>query len=157
MRRFPDGPAGRAVSLDPAAIPQGARVQLDPTLNLKELGLTGYELTIAKALKRYGMILGDTGGALSLYAVGAQSWPTDPYPGLLEDDVYTYLSNIPVDRSRVIETGSQKPVTPLAVLPNPCGRIERAPEPPVEPLTLVPPDLPDLLPPAALSAAVAGD
>jgi hypothetical protein len=89
-------------------------------------------MTIAKALQRYGMILGDTGGALSLYAVGSQSWATDPYPGLLDDDLYTYLANIPVDRFRVLETGPQKRVTPLALRPSPCGRIDDATLPPVE-------------------------
>jgi hypothetical protein len=144
------GTASDGKTFDPAAIPQGARVQLDPSLNLRRLGLTSYEMTIARALKRYGMILGDTGGALSLYAVGAQSWPTDPYPGLLEDDVYTYLANIPVDRFRVIETGSQKPVTPLAVLQSPCGKIDADPTPAFAPPVAPggpPPELPDLLPP----------
>ena len=91
--------------------------------------------------------------------MGAQSWPTDPYPGLLEDDVYTYLSNIPVDRFRVIETGSQKPVTPLAVLPSPCGTIDLAPTPAFTPIVEPggpPPEVPELVPPAdetALPAA----
>jgi hypothetical protein len=150
------GTASDGKTFDPAAIPQGARVQLDPSLNLQRLGLTRYEMTIARALKRYGMILGDTGGALSLYAVGAQSWPTDPYPGLLEDDVYTYLANIPVNRFRVIDTGSQKPVTPLAVLPSPCGKIDLAAPPAFTPPVVTdgsPPALPAVLPPVEEPAA----
>lgn len=110
-----------------AALPQGARVQLDPALDLSSLYLTPYERTIAEALQRYGMYLGDTGGALALYAVSPQSFATNPYAGLLPDDPYVYLNKIPVNRFRVLNTGPQLALTPLIVVPSPCARIEVLP------------------------------
>jgi hypothetical protein len=113
-------------TVDPNAIPQGARVQLDPELDLDTLDLTPTERIIARALQRYGMLLGDTGGALSLYAVGAQSFPEYPYGGFLERTDVTYLSGIPVSRFRVLVTHEQHPLTPLAIDESPCAAIEPA-------------------------------
>ncbi|MBL7262312.1 hypothetical protein [Paractinoplanes lichenicola] len=108
-----------------AALPQGARVQLDPALDLSKLKLTAYERTIAEALQRYGMYLGDTGGAMALYAVSPQSFDTsNPYAGLLPDDPYVFLEKIPVNRFRVLKTGAQLAQTPLTVVPSSCARID---------------------------------
>jgi len=106
------------------ALPQGARVQLDPALDLGPLNLTTYERTVAEALQRYGMYLGDTGGALALYAVSPQSFDTNQYAGLLPDEPYVYLNKIPVNRFRVLKTGPQLAQTPLFVVPSLCARIE---------------------------------
>ena len=46
---------------DPAAIPMGARLQLDPAIDIDALGLPPYEATIAKALQTYGMYVGGLG------------------------------------------------------------------------------------------------
>ncbi|GAB2598263.1 hypothetical protein Aab01nite_74180 [Paractinoplanes abujensis] len=107
-----------------AALPQGARVQLDPTLDLDQLRLTAYERTIAEALQRYGMFLGDTGGALALYAVSPQSFTTNPYVDVLPDEPYVFLDRIPVNKFRVLRTGSQSVQTPLTVVPSSCAQIE---------------------------------
>jgi hypothetical protein len=106
------------------ALPQGARVQLDPTLDLSKLKLNSYERTIAEALQRYGMFLGDTGGALALYAVSPQSFNTNPYAGVLPNDPYVLLNKIPVNKFRVLNTGAQIARTPLAVVPSTCARID---------------------------------
>jgi hypothetical protein len=120
------GPVSPATSADGkssivGAIPEGARVQLDPSLNLNSLGLTPYQKVIAKALQTYGMILGDTGGALALYAVGRQSYQVDPYKGILPEEDYPDLGKIPVDRFRVLTLPPQqsKPIHQLA--PSGCG------------------------------------
>ena len=110
---------GLSTRLD--AIPFGARVQLDPSLNLDALGLTAYEKTVAKALQRYGMILGDSGGALSLYAINAKSYAVDPYAGVLPADDYAYLSKLPVDRFRVLATGAQNTRTAPPMDAPRCG------------------------------------
>ncbi len=55
------------------AIPEGARLQLDPNLNLDALGLRPWEKTIAQALQEYGMYLVDTGGAVALRVQHSQS------------------------------------------------------------------------------------
>jgi hypothetical protein len=102
---------GQSVRAD--ALPEGARVQLDPALNLDSLPLRPYERTIARALRRYGMYLGDTGGALTVYAVHPQSFLGDRYAGLLPSVTYPDLRNIPVNRFRVLELD---PITPPAIL-----------------------------------------
>jgi hypothetical protein len=113
--------ASDGLSTGANAIPMGARVQLDPSLNLSALGLTGYQLTIARALQQYGMILGDTGGALSLFAINPQSWLTNPYTGVLSGSTYDYLSGIPVNDFRVLATGPQSTRTAPAWTYNGCG------------------------------------
>ncbi len=61
------------------AIPEGARLQIDPGVDLSTLGLNPYEMIIARALQRYGMILGDTGGGVGLVAQNPLSTAV-PYP-----------------------------------------------------------------------------
>ncbi|MGB2951831.1 MAG: hypothetical protein WBB74_00405 [Gaiellaceae bacterium] len=51
-----------------SAMPEGAHVQLDPSLNLDSLGLTPWQKTVAVALQIYGMYLSDGGGTVSLNA-----------------------------------------------------------------------------------------
>ncbi len=123
------GPVAPATSSDgrttlAAALPQGARVQLDPSMDLDTLGLTPHERTIAKALQRYGMYLGDTGGALSLYAVNPQSFDTNPYSGILPDAAAIPLDKIPVNRFRVLKTGTQQAKTKYAIVPSSCAPID---------------------------------
>jgi len=50
------------------AIPEGTRFRLDPDVDLASLGLSPAALEIATALQRYGMIVSDTSGAVSLIA-----------------------------------------------------------------------------------------
>jgi hypothetical protein len=123
------GPVSPATSSDgrttlTAALPEGARVQLDPTLNLDTLKLTANERTIAEALQRYGMYLGDTGGALALYAVNPQSFDTNPYTGILPDEPSIPLNKIPVNRFRVLKTGTQLARTAYTIIPSTCARID---------------------------------
>lgn len=106
------------------ALPQGARVQLDPTLDLDSLGLDRSERAIAEALQRYGMFLGDTGGALALYAVSPQSFKDNAYAGLLPAGPYVVLNKLPVDRFRVLTTGAQESYTPLSMDASRCASIE---------------------------------
>jgi len=70
------------------ATPIGARVQLDPRLDLDSLGLQPWQKTVARALQVYGMYLGDTGGSLGLYAQNPINLGS-PYPW--GDGTYAYL------------------------------------------------------------------
>ncbi|MCV7217454.1 hypothetical protein H7J51_19440 [Mycobacterium crocinum] len=47
----------------PDCIPEGARLQLDPAVDLHSLGLTKGELAVATAMQRYGGYVVDVGGA----------------------------------------------------------------------------------------------
>jgi hypothetical protein len=83
------------------AIPEGARLQLDPGFDVSSL--PPYERTVARALQRYGMYLGDTGAAnVSLYAVNPQSYANNPFVGVLPDSDYVPLDGIPLNRFRVL-------------------------------------------------------
>lgn len=86
------------------AIPIGARIQLDPDLDLESLGLTSYEMTIARALQEYGMILCDTnGGSIELEAVNPISAKSNSYEGLLPEGTHISLDKIPVESFRILE------------------------------------------------------
>jgi hypothetical protein len=91
------------------AIPEGARLQLDPTLDLNTLSLPRYELIIARALQKYGMYLADTGGSnVAIPIVSPQGYAHDPYSGVLPDTTYAPLSGIPLERMRVLRLGPQR-------------------------------------------------
>ena len=51
------------------AIPEGARIQLDPAFNVAAQSWPAWEKVIATALQTYGAYVVDTGGSLALYGV----------------------------------------------------------------------------------------
>jgi hypothetical protein len=53
---------------DPRALPIGAHLQLDPTLNVATLPIPRWQKVIAVALQRYGGYVEDTGGSVAIYA-----------------------------------------------------------------------------------------
>jgi hypothetical protein len=53
------------VANDANALPEGARIQLDPAFNVDAQPWPYYEKVIAHALQTYGAYLGDTGGSIS--------------------------------------------------------------------------------------------
>jgi hypothetical protein len=105
-------------STEPGAIPEGARLQLDPELDLDALGLQPHERTIAEALQRYGMFLVDTGGAVALRVEHTLStgyeYPWGRRDGRLPTELARHL--------RVLETGPQHPVR-YDFVPNRCATI----------------------------------
>lgn len=91
------------------ALPEGAHLRLNPSLELDTLALSLVELKIARALQVYGMYLVDNGGesGIGLYAVDPRSTASDPYKGLFGDEIYPLLENIPLDQFQVLELPSQ--------------------------------------------------
>jgi hypothetical protein len=120
------GPAWPATSSDGrstnvGAIPEGTRVRLNPKLNLDSLSLAPYQRTIAEALQKYGMILGDTGGAMGLFAVGRQSFTgREPYP-MLPRGSFPDLSAIPINQFQVMASAPQTPKPDLQLQETGCG------------------------------------
>jgi hypothetical protein len=49
------------------ALPEGARLQLDPTLDVDSLSIPAWQKTIARALQKYGAYVRDNSGTLSIY------------------------------------------------------------------------------------------
>lgn len=92
----------------PYAIPEGARLQLDPSLTDEDFDQWGLDRTgkiIARAFQKYGMILVDHSGSFKLYIEDLASNPfvtqqwTDPQLNLTRDT----LSSIPYTSFRVLE------------------------------------------------------
>ena len=89
---------------------EGMRFQLDPSITEKDLdkwGLTREGKIVARALQKYGMFLGDNGGAMALQAqLLAQSsdgnrkkWEE------LSPGFYKNVEKIPTNKFRVVYTG----------------------------------------------------
>lgn len=97
-------------------IPEGARVQLDPSLDLDSLDMTEGERTVARALQTHGAYVGDNGGARMAFLfeyVPDSSVYEDA--GLVGD--YAPMDGIPWDRLQVLAdwNGGQDPdATPPA-------------------------------------------
>lgn len=90
-------------------VPEGARIQLDPAIDLDRLHLTRAERTIAQALQTYGAYAIDIGGgAVAFYfEIAADATPTDPgsvytSAGLSND--YFALDSLPWEHLRVLNT-----------------------------------------------------
>ena len=80
-------------------IPEGARLQLNPALNLDKLGLSKEAKVIAKALQEYGAIVGDNSRDFKLYFqnLGPDGGKWKLFPGLKD------ISKIPVSEFRVLK------------------------------------------------------
>ena len=96
-------------SSDPAALPEGARLRLDPTLDLGSLPLTPVERALARAMQTYGIYLVDDGGNPQLYAVDPASVSRFPYDHLDLAEDYERLDGIPWDKLQVLQLPSQDP------------------------------------------------
>jgi hypothetical protein len=76
-------PAQRSDGHDPSpsAIPEGTRFRLNPHLNIGALHLPPLTRMIALAAQRYGMIVRDQAGSVSLYAQDPTPTGSNPYTG----------------------------------------------------------------------------
>lgn len=103
-------PANRSDGTDTSAdaLPMGARLRLDPAVDVAELGLPPLGAEIARAAQRYGFIVTETSGAV---AIGAESGKAeqartgvDPWPAILAGvPDYAQLEGFPWDRVEVLE------------------------------------------------------
>ena len=102
------------------AVPEGARVQLDPTLDVDAIaGITPVERMVAKALQVYGAYNIDCGGASMALIFEAPHGEADPYPGAGLAD-YSSFPHIPWHRLRVLSaTPSASPSPSPSASPSP--------------------------------------
>ncbi len=90
-------------SHDARALPMGARVQLDPSLDLNSLNLSPAAKVIARALQEYGAYVGDEGSSgVAFIAESFYGKPVNRWAGLLREND---LVNLPTDRFRVLSLG----------------------------------------------------
>jgi hypothetical protein len=88
-----------------SAIPEGARIQLDPNFNVDAQSWSTWEKVIAKALQSYGAYVSDTGGSLAIRGVtdvnlGTTTWAWANTPK------GPSLSNLPWSSFRVLQLQS---------------------------------------------------
>lgn len=89
-------------------IPEGARIQLDPDLDLDRLGLSPGERTIARALQEFGAFNIDAGGAgVALYFEKSPEATSGDRVGRAYEDAgidsdYHRIDGLPWDRLRVL-------------------------------------------------------
>ncbi len=119
------GPVGMATesdgdTVDDAALPIGAHLVLDPAVDIDALNLPPAERAIAEALQRYGMVLADSSGGFTLYAVQPTSFSADPYTPIWGDVTWASIGQIPFDRMKVLPLGEQKPPYAGPPIPNRC-------------------------------------
>jgi hypothetical protein len=78
-------PAQRSDGIGPrTAIPEGARLRLDPALDLSSLNLPPLTRIIARAAQRYGLVVRDQTGetnGIALFAEDRTRWQADPTEG----------------------------------------------------------------------------
>jgi hypothetical protein len=94
-------------STRPDCIPEGARLQLDPSLDLESLNLKPGELAVARAMQRYGgylMDVADTSLSVSFEldrATPGELGQTYSEAGFRWD--YDAMENVPWDKLRVLK------------------------------------------------------
>jgi hypothetical protein len=103
----PPATASDGTTESDTALPEGARLRLDPSIDIAALGLSPAQETIAEALQTYGMILVDTSGGMSLYAASPQSYENFPYPPSWSADIWKDISGIPFDAMQVLPVEEQ--------------------------------------------------
>jgi hypothetical protein len=88
-------------STDPNAVPEGARVQLDPSINVDAQPWSTWQKTVAKALQRYGAYVADRGGSV---AVRGESETSRGYDGWsLAGVTGSSLNTLPWDKLNVLK------------------------------------------------------
>jgi hypothetical protein len=114
----PPASATQTGTANPLAIPMGARIQLDPNLDLDTLDLTDNAKVIARALQEYGAYVVDGSQTNVVYAEDLEHSTAATWEGILETNDLIALTR---DYLRVID--------PLAVQESPTGALEYADSP----------------------------
>jgi hypothetical protein len=72
---------GDGTSASPLSLPEGARLRLNPKLDLASLHLPPLTLMIAEAAQRYGILVRDKGGNVQFFAQDPTPTGSDPFTG----------------------------------------------------------------------------
>ena len=111
-------PANRSDGTNPTLalnrIPQGLRFRLDPSINVDALAMTYAGKVIAKAAQKYGFVVWDKAGALSIRAENPKSYTAlgqvNPYIALFGGKPsYAVLNGFPWDRLQFMPMNYGKP------------------------------------------------
>ena len=107
-------PANRSDGNGAGIIPEGIRMRLDPSVNVDALNLTPVGRTIAIAAQKYGFVLWDKAGSVSLRASNPASYTlagkADPYPALYGGLAYwQVLQNFPWNKMQFLPMNYGQP------------------------------------------------
>ena len=98
----------------PNRIPEGLRIRLDPKVNVDALNMHPVGKIIAKAAQRYGFVVWDKAGAITLRAQNPYSYTvlskSNPYEALyVGSSGYKILENFPWERLQFLPMDYGKP------------------------------------------------
>ncbi|SNS87614.1 hypothetical protein SAMN06265795_10875 [Noviherbaspirillum humi] len=91
----------------PNRIPEGTRMRLDPSINVDALNIHPIAKMVAKAAQKYGFVVWDKAGAISIRLQNAQSYTdkgqADPYPALFNGTAdYALLDGFPWEKLQIL-------------------------------------------------------
>lgn len=89
-------------SADPNALEEGARLQLDPSVDVSSLPIPAWAKTVARAMQTYGMYLRDSSGSLVIYAEDPVGRGYDAWSKVGLSGSSASLAGIPWDKFRVL-------------------------------------------------------
>lgn len=98
----------------PNRIPEGLRFRLDPAIDVEALSMSTAGKIIARAAQKYGFVVWDKAGALSIRAQNPKSYTAlgkpDPYVALFAGQpAYAVLNGFPWDRLQFLPKDFGKP------------------------------------------------
>jgi hypothetical protein len=98
----------------PNRIPEGLRFRLDPAVDVETLPMSSRGKVIARAAQKYGFVVWDKAGAISLRAENVKTYTQlggiNPYPTILENQAtYDVLNGMPWDRLQFLPMDYGKP------------------------------------------------
>jgi hypothetical protein len=88
---------------DPDALAEGARIQLDPSLNVDSLAISNLNKIIARALQVYGAYVVDTGGTVAIRAESNRGRGYDAWSKVGVASTSPNISALPWSRMRVLK------------------------------------------------------
>ncbi|WP_168583463.1 malectin domain-containing carbohydrate-binding protein [Gephyromycinifex aptenodytis] len=92
---------------------EGQRLRLDPKLDVTTLGLTPFGVAVAKAAQKYGFIVSDLGGTVSIATESGRPQErrtgSNPWDVLLGGPSYEALAGFPWDQVEVMPVDYGKP------------------------------------------------
>jgi hypothetical protein len=102
-------------------IPEGARIQLDPSINVDAIpGITPGEKIVAHALQTYGAYCKDSGGSRLAFGFEDPLGKSNPYPSLGFSGDYYPMPHIPWNHLRVL-SGANPPNLPSVTAVSPSS------------------------------------
>lgn len=100
----------------PNRIPEGLRFRLDPSVNIDALNMHPVGKIIAKAAQKYGFVVWDKAGSISIRAQNPYSYTAlgkpNPYNELFENTAsYAILNGLPWDKLQFLPMHYGKPIS----------------------------------------------